>query len=156
MADHTGDAQATNDDAEHRAAPLSAEGEARRDAMLAGLLAHVPRAAAARRRRRTAVRGAGATLAAALVVWVWTPGGAPTRSSVAPPASAIVRVATDPGVLARLAPTTGGVVVERVSDDELLRTLSAIGRPVGLVRDGDRVALTAEVADPIAPASPAL
>lgn len=156
MADHAGHARGA-DDLDRWAAPLSADGEARREAMLAGLLAEVPRAAAARRRRRTAARGAGLTLAAALVVWVWAPGArAPTRGPAAPSVSAIVRVATDPGVLARFAPTSGGMTVERVSDDELLRTLSAIGRPVGLVRDGDRVALTADVADPIAPAPPAL
>lgn len=156
MADHAPGAR-VDGNADPGAGSLSPAGEARRKAMLAGLLAHVPRAAAARRRRRAAVHGAGAMLAAALVVWVWAPGArAPTRRPAAPPVSAIVRVATDPGVLTRLAPTSGGVTVERVSDDVLLRTLSAIGRPVGLVREGDRVALTADVADPIAPAPPSL
>lgn len=136
---------------------LSPQGGARRDEMLAALLVEVPRAAAARRRRRAAARAAGAMCLAALVVWVIAPGAmTPTNGPVYPATSAIARVTTDPGVLARLAPTSGRVTVERVSDDDLLRTLSAIGRPVGLVREGDRVALTADVADPIAPRPPAL
>ncbi len=156
MADHAGDARETEAEARWDAS-LSAQGEARRDAMLAGLLTEVPRAAASRRRRRGVVRGAGATLAAALVIWAWAPGGpSPKKGPAASSTSAVVRLATDPNVLARLASSGGGVTVERVSDDDLLRTLSAIGRPVGLVRDGDRVALTAEVVDPIAPTPPAL
>lgn len=140
--------------------PLSEQGFARRDAMLAGLLEEVPRAASARRRLRTAVVATGGVAALALIASVapllWNvgprkPQSTSTRAAIDPVApSSIERVATDSSIVARLAPTSPAIV-ERLSDDDLLRTLSAIGRPVGMTREGGRIALTADVADKPAP-----
>lgn len=138
------------------ASALSEQGLARRDAMLASLLDEVPRASSARRRRPRAVVATGGIAALALIASVapllWSvgprqPQSTSTRASVDPaPPSGIERVVTDSGIVARLAPSSPALV-ERLSDDDLLRALSAIGKHVGMTREGGRIALTADVAD---------
>ncbi|RMH27456.1 MAG: hypothetical protein D6693_05395 [Planctomycetota bacterium] len=128
---------------------LSPEGARRRDAMREALVAHAA-ARFERRRRRRRARRAGAlvvTLAggAWLTATLTQPGGrvgghgptGPTAGGAPGPALITVtvdRTLVDPATVA-------------ISDDELLETLNAMGRPTGLARIGGRVVLTDNVTD---------
>jgi hypothetical protein len=149
--------------ADHRCEPLSPEGEARRDAILADLRERVPVEAARRRRRRVAGRigGAMAAVAVGVALWQWgssltAPGApappgpvavAPTVPADAPSTVRIELVATEPGIAERYAvrPT---VRAERIGDEELLALLAAQGTPTGLVRTPAGVYLTADIGEP--------
>ena len=148
---------------------LSPEGQARRDAMLGELLADMSQV---HRRRRRVRAGAFSSIAAALilaavlqVVSLKSPelpiasnvdnvGATPIiaapvdagASAAAQPESGIVWVSTDPTVLARMTSAPTPIVVY-INDAELLETLVHIGRPAGLIRFGDRLALSAPVTD---------
>ena len=147
---------------------LSAEGQARRDAMLGELLVDMSQV---HRRRRRVRAGAFSSIAAALIlagvlrVGLFESGKLPIAANVdkdgdlpmsaapisADPApsrseSGIVWVSTDVTILARMTSAPAPIVVY-INDAELLETLVHIGRPAGLIRFGDRLALSAPVTD---------
>lgn len=135
--------------------PLSPAGEARRERMLAELLGEM---SAARRRKRTR-RGVISTLALALLLFTYL-----RYVSFAPIAptdrvermagttaqqtlrTGVVFVSTDESSLQRMRPDPRPIVVQ-IDDRELLQTLVEIGRPAGIIRIGDRLALSAPVTD---------
>ena len=148
---------------------LSPEGQARRDVMLGELLADLSQV---HRRRRRVRLGALSSVAAALIlaavlrVGLFEPAKLPIAANVdkdsatpiiaapidagasaaAQPESGIVWISTDPAVLARMTSAPTPIVVY-INDAELLQTLVHIGRPAGLIRFGDRLALSAPVTD---------
>ncbi len=139
--------------------PLSADGEARRDAMLGPLRGEVARSAKRRRiKRRTAW---GAKIVAPLVVIL----GIINRSNntpapISPPedvqqaaAPGWEAVETDPAAAARITMRSrtdwAGVIV---NDDELLLELEEMGRPAGLIRMGGKAWISGVTpAEPEAP-----
>lgn len=146
-------------------ADLTPEGIARRDEMLDTLLLAVDRRAGARRRTRIVTGVALVALVGALVPMVRVMSRAPSlvrpsgqaRVESPPQASGtlitIQRVETDPTIVERFAPTPTRVAVERISDDELLRTLSALGRYTALARIDGALRLTNDVVDHPTPVS---
>lgn len=58
----------------------------------------------------------------------------------------VIHVSTDESILQRMRPEASPIVM-RINDRELLQTLVQIGRPAGLIRIGDRLALSAPVTD---------
>jgi hypothetical protein len=54
----------------------------------------------------------------------------------------IVTVQTDPTIVQRFAASTTTTTMQRIDDEQLLATLSDLGRPTGLVRVGETVWLT--------------
>ncbi len=135
---------------------LSPAGRARREAMLEELLAAVG-GELRRKRRRRRVAGI-ACLLLFLCGGAWmaislTNSGASRqfdRGSIAGhtvTGPIIVRVDTNPQVIDRYRAAQPRRLVERVNDEELLRALTAIDRPAGLVRIGDEVRLTVHVTD---------
>lgn len=145
-------------------APLSPELAHRRDEMLAELLPEVPRAVTRRRARRATVLSACGLTAIAIAVLRLPSSPLPPQSQPQPLATApdsiarptratpptdVAMLATDPGIVARLAAIEHPVRIERISDEVLLRTLSSIGRPTALVVTPSGPRLTADVADPV-------
>lgn len=154
--------------AERTIEPLTPEGLARKQAMLAQLESAVR----GRGRRRVAIRAGAAVAATAVIVTGVLASNTLTRSSPEPvsdpvPAVAhaeptidaptphlparVVYVADDGSVLDRLTVVTTGSTVQRLSDDQLLAELREIGMPAGLVRTEGRVRLafySAAAADP--------
>jgi len=126
--------------------PLSERGVERREEILSRALAE-----AGRRRRRRAAGRAGVALAVVgglaavtAVVWPLREGKSPevivrratpeTLPAVAPaePRVIVTRIATDPGIVERLAIHAEPVRVQRIRDEELLRELAAADQPAGL------------------------
>lgn len=132
---------------------LSPQGQARREAMLGDLTAAMT---TLRRRRRALRLGVSAATTTLLCFALFRTSQVPTtdtRVATNPPpassetvASRTEHVQTDQGITARLraSPPT---LVTRINDAQLLHTLVEIGRPAGLIRFGDRVALSAPVTD---------
>lgn len=149
---------------------LSSAGEARREEILGRLES----AQAWRRRRRHAARAAAISapiLVLAIVVAQLRPHSAPTPGPIADsnpagpwsvpstlemteqtlaaaPRSAarIEMVATDPGILDRLALKTAAVPAETyIGDDELMALMAEAGEPTGLIRARGRVILSADL-----------
>ncbi len=143
--------------------PLWQQLTRRRDEMLAELLPEVPRAAARRRARRVGALAVGGVATVALAALL-LPSVPQTPSSpvqplakapdpIAPtirgtPHTDVAMLATDPGIVERLAVIEHSFRVEHISDEVLLRTLSAIGRPAALVATANGPRLTADVVDP--------
>jgi len=160
--------QAPKHHAEHAVEPLTLEGLARKQAMLAELESAVR----GRGRRRVAVRAGAAVAATVVVVTGVLASNALTRSAPEPlpdpvPAVAhaepaidapsprrparVAYVTDDGSVLDRLTVVTTGSTVQRLSDDQLLAELRKIGMPAGLARTEGRVRLafySAAAADP--------
>lgn len=145
---------------------LSPLGESRREAMLSELTAAMRRTHHARRLRRRSVGAAVCALAALAVARLSlisnpTPGRPPIeadrqgsapsglasaeRSRKAPPC-VVEHVRTDPAILDRFAarPTNMPTFLD---DRTLITALARIDRPVGLIRSGNHVRLTAPVTD---------
>jgi len=137
---------------------LSPQGQARRDAMLGELVGHMSHL---RRRRR--IRRASLSTAMAFLVCVGVfrlAQFSPThpsitsrpeveldaRPSVSSQATRVVYVATDPDVIRRYRASSQPIVVW-VNDAQLIEVLAQMGRPAGLIRFGDRLALSAPVTD---------
>lgn len=129
---------------------LSAQGLARRGAMLEELDGVM--------RRRTARRGAlkGGVVAVLMVgagVLVW--GRGPVRHGVTAivvqrpaegPRRALIEVVrTDAGICARLAAGGGIPRVTLIGDEELQSMLASMGRPTGLVKTAGRTVLASDV-----------
>jgi hypothetical protein len=133
---------------------LSADGRARRDAMLGTLVGDMQRVHRGRRRRRRSVASVAIVLCAAAIAWpLLRPVRAPVGDLVARgvDAPAVPRpvvdyavVNTTSGLTERLA-ARPPALVERVGDAGLIAALAAIDRPTGLIRRGDRVWLTDDV-----------
>ncbi len=147
---------------------LSAAGEKRRDAMLGELVQVVDRTHRNRQTRRALVAAASgvALIGIAVNLIPVPPGDAGTSDrmvltmpspspdlppTVTPPAATTPacitqRVQTDPAILDRYraAPLR---LIKRIDDRTLLETLASINRPAGIIRYGDRVALTHPVDD---------
>jgi len=121
---------------------LTAQGVARREAILRQTLVAVRR----RRRRRQALRGcvtglAVVALAVVLVRLPRYPGGAlppdgsPIEVESARSAGPIVQIiAPDPNICARLSAPKLKPTWQTIDDDQLLAALDAAGQPAGLVR----------------------
>lgn len=128
-------------------ATLSADGERRKAALRAQLVARV----SGRRRRRRMAEVLVTVAAAVLLTFAW-PRAEPRRQGVATPGGGFDPVScrivsTDPDVMSRyrvrdLRP------VERVDDEVLLAMLRTQGAAVGLVRVASRVELLGFTPDP--------
>ena len=138
--------------------PLTPEGLARKQAMLAELESAVR----GRGRRRIAVRAGAGVAATVLLVTGVLASNTLTRSAPEPipdpvPAVAhaeptidaptphlparVAYVTDDPSALDRLTVVATGSTVQRLSDDQLLAELREIGMPAGLARTEGRVPL---------------
>lgn len=126
---------------------LSQAGRVRADAMLTSLTAHMQRTHRNRRaRRRAATIAAPTLLAVAAVALMRFPSRSP-RSDTSPAPRVIAR-AEPTGPLITIVRSNASIVEQvAISDNQLLDTLAAMDRPVGLVRSGDRVWLTRDVTD---------
>ncbi len=145
---------------------LSREGQARRDAMLTELIEVVHRTRRARRTRRRIVTvascavillGTGWLLSVSLRVANDTkpqfveqvPSHPTDRETSVPSAtlsSIVIRVQNDPTVIDRFRAMPSDIII-RMNDSMLIDTLATIRRPAGLMRIGDRIALSAPVSD---------
>ncbi len=145
--------------------PLSSAGESRREAMLDELVELSGKIHRRRQtRRRYLVAGTSMCLFAVLL-WAAIPRGTEPEGSpqivdqeqppevdvpdepIANDGESVVKlVHTRTAVLARFAsePTRR---IERLDDGKLLAVLASLGRPAELIRDGDRVRLSAPVTD---------
>lgn len=139
---------------------LSAAGRSRKEGMREALLDELGRVQHRRRARR---RAGGAVVALALVVGVtwlaWRPTAGPhapqahdssplgfefVRTDTSVTASWIVR--TDASALVQATrPMGSSIQIERMSDQELITRLAALGTPSGLARSGDRAWLTEDI-----------
>jgi len=136
---------------------LSPHGAARREAMLGELTAAMTTLHRRRRARRMTV-GAATTALLCVVLFrtLQMPADGTKTASTVPPVptrapleagpTRTVYVHTDREIADRLL-ASPPVLVTRIDDTQLLRTLIEIGRPAGLIRFGDRVALSAPVTD---------
>ncbi|MHC4911050.1 MAG: hypothetical protein ACYTF9_15185 [Planctomycetota bacterium] len=151
---------------EHDVHVLSAAGESRRSAMLESLQAEQVHVHRRRRARRRAVTAGACLLAVSGIAFLGHNAATPTgrdETAIAPahahahahgPAPAPARptvlafstVSTDPTVLERTASATTHSV-RFIDDAELVATLHEAGRPTGIIRIGDEVTLTEDVAD---------
>lgn len=135
-------------------ATLSPRGALRRDAMLGQLVLVVDRTRRRRRARRLAVSAAGCAVLIGMVLqWAMPPTDGPTiarRAGTPAPSPtatvAVQRVATDPAIVERYRAAPASLV-EWIDDRTLLDILTAIDRPAGIIRVGDRVALSRPVDD---------
>ena len=136
---------------------LSPKGAARREAMLGDLTAAMTKLH--RRRRVRRMTASGATVALLCIVLFRTlqlPLDGTKTASTPPPVrgwtpveeapTRTVIVQTDHDIVVRLLASPPAIVT-RIDDNQLIRTLIEIGRPAGLIRFGDRVALSAPVTD---------
>lgn len=134
---------------------LTEQGRQRREDMLVELTPRVVRAARARRIRSGAGAAAALLLVASLSIIVPISADLARNTQLVsaepahesrPPAIQIIQ--TDASVIRRLSarddPTPR---VQRISDEELIFDLAAIGRPSGLVHSQGRTWLTAKVTD---------
>jgi len=147
-------------------AVLSPNGRARLERMGAELAPEVTQAARRRRTRRRAVRGGGAALALlgalSLTLLVQSApqgstGGAqgPVARGEDEPATPEPQPTIDFAIVETDRTASQGLVIREVvdpapyvmDDEELLRTLAAMGRPTGLVRTEGKVWLTEDVTD---------
>lgn len=143
---------------EHDVHVLSAAGESRRSAMLESLQAEQVHVHRRRRARRRAVTAGACLLAVSGIAFLGHSAATPTgrdETAIAPahgpaPARPTVlafsTVSTDPTVLERTASATTHSV-RFIDDAELVATLHEAGRPTGIIRIGDEVTLTEDVAD---------
>lgn len=137
---------------------LSPQGELRREEMLAELVSSMTRL---HRRRRIRRRPFSVAAVIALVIGAFRlmnfepqpsqmvtiePAGMPGGVTVQTPPLAIQYVKTDPSAVQRYRAKPRPIVVI-IDDAQLVRTLIEIGRPAGLIRVGERVALSASVTD---------
>lgn len=145
-------------DSPHEHEPLSPAGEARRAAMLIALRAEVVHVAARRRAMRRIARASAAAASLALVAaaaaWLALPRAAapvgPIAKTPAPAAPTWTRIHTDPSIADRLAVESRADLVSlRLTDDELLDRLDALGHPAGIVRIGSETWLTSLDGRPI-------
>lgn len=151
--------------------PLSEIGVARKDRMLRELLGEMHRVHSGRRARRRAAVLITPVLALglAVLVWRWSPQSvapSPNQGTIAkgpvsapkitaPPTVAqvpvaiitMIRTPADGLDAYRVTTASHSIDAEMLDDAELLATLSSLNRPTGLVRSGDRVWLTRNVAD---------
>lgn len=134
---------------------LSDTGLVRRDEMLTELLTDLGRVRRRRRIRRGVLSTTAATLLIVTIARIATfdPGASPAardRMAIKVPStdetSRVSRVTTDESIVQRMRPEPIPMVV-RINDEQLLQTLVHIGRPAGLIRIGDRLALSAPVTD---------
>jgi hypothetical protein len=135
---------------------LSSDACARKEEILEQLQVEAPRAAIRRSRRRRVVASTLSLAVVATLIALW-PGGAsnapPTAPIAAAPAPAtpkldIAMVPTDSGIAERLRlDVSRHPDVEIIDDAELVRTLTALGRPAGVARMGSQAILTTNVAD---------
>lgn len=109
----------------------------------------------ARRQRRTLRRAAVALAITALAAWGWSLRDGRTERAVrdapvvagerspapAPPRAVVLRVADDPGLLARCRVDARADRVVRIDDEELRDWLLRCGHATGYVRSRDRFAL---------------
>jgi len=160
---------ARDDDAMLSAIELSPAGRARRSAMLADLLGAMQTLHRRRRAQRRIVTAASCACILVAAVLLAAPllnsrsvapendlrvenipGPAPLPApelvNSVPHPPLIVRITTDPAILDRYRADPPRIV-QRVGDEELLRTLAAIDRPAGLIRIGEEVRLTSPVTD---------
>lgn len=134
---------------DHEAMPdlrLSPAGHDRREAMLPQLHAEMARIHTARRVRRRLVASTGLIAALAFAVVIAMPGrDHPTPAPVetvatipSPPAMTPKAAVETTRSFAALKVSTEQVIdrvhIERINDSELLRTLSAVGHPVGIIQ----------------------
>lgn len=147
---------------------LSPLGAARREQMLGELKVEMRRMHAARRTRKVLALNAVALAGIIGAFAVFSQPRSPTPSTVTPgvarfdpqgeqptfaaPAFVITRESTPSDLMDKYAVRTPATTAESLSDAELLAALASIDRPAGLVRTGDRVWLTRDVADPAAAA----
>ncbi len=138
---------------------LSPDAAARREVMLGELVGTMSRL---HRRRRRVRRGVYSLAAMALIVGTFRlsqqPGDhdtvvtsvsrpeVPTQPVTQRESIAVELVHTDPTIRERYEATPATTIV-RIDDGQLLSTLVEIGRPAGLIRFGERVALSAPVTD---------
>lgn len=145
--------------------PLTPQGEARRDAMLADLLARQSRHHHVRRLQRAAAVAALALIFITLctvpvLLRPPQPNPAPILVAQQPqpaPAPAINYIATDPTLASRWSVATPvdpaimihtePLAIEYLTDDSLLARLEEIGRPTGLIRSQGRTILTASITE---------
>jgi hypothetical protein len=73
------------------------------------------------------------------------PTPSPSIVRQADPPARIRIVMSDPNIVSRLATPSAEVLVRRIDDDELVRTLVEVHRPAGLIRVGTEVRLSAAV-----------
>ncbi len=144
---------------------LSRGGMARREAMLEELVESMARTHRRRRtRRRVLVAAGSACIVLVLLRLAFLSGGpsgdgrelANSADDKSAPIVDVPRqtqrgcvatvVMTDPTVLDRCRANPTGAVA-RIDDTKLLATLASINRPAGLIRFGDRVALSVPVTD---------
>ncbi len=143
---------------------LSAEGEARRDAMRQQLAQVVVRRAHRRRVQRRAMVASVLLAVGAAGIWVGSqsllaPRPAPTSIASGPTSTVEANDAINrrvqveiftgnpPLTLASIQTVRVASAEVRMSDDELLRALDEIGRPAGLASIGDRTIITSPVTD---------
>jgi hypothetical protein len=171
-----GDSHAAPFDADvSTAAPLSAAGLARREAMLGDLIGSMRRVHARRRARRVAAAGIAVIGCVGIGVFALRPSPPATSNGPVPrvveahhavpapaplpaanhpehpaPSLPVVEYAvvrTDDSAVDRLR-ARGSGLVERIGDDALLATLTDLGRPAGLIRTDVGVRLTDPIIDP--------
>ncbi len=131
---------------------LSERGRLRRNAMLSVLQSAVVQEGRRRRVRRFAVRGAttAAVFAAAGVFLInsWVTPTTPNEIPEDRRLEFISIVQVPPGVLERYIVSTDVDSADYIiDDDDLVATLSAIGRPTGLIRSEGKTWLTESVTD---------
>jgi len=165
------DAHAAPFDADDSIAPpLSAAGQARRDAMLGDLLGSMRRVHARRRARRVGAAGLAVVACVGIGVVALRPSSPAASNDPAPrtvespriaesprprvapvapsgPVIEYAEVRTDDSSLDRLRARRSGVI-ERIGDDALLATLADLGRPTGLIRTAGGVRVADAVVDP--------
>ncbi len=126
---------------------LSAQGEARRAAMLRVLDGAMRRRNIGRAAGRASAAIAGVAGAVA-IAWV---GMAPRTAPPPPVAEAIgsrpmvAMIATDPTILDRLAVPAGELSARTITDSQLRILLADLGVPTGFIRTGGRVILANDI-----------
>lgn len=138
--------------------PLSPQGQARREAMLDELIGAMSRRQRHRRIRRIAISTVSLAMLFVLIFrYADSRTDLPVVTSIEPhPAlrsdpiqsllQTVVLVQTDPTVSDRFRGSPPSII-EAIDDVQLVTVLGEIGRPAGLIRFGDRLALSAVVTD---------
>jgi len=130
---------------------LSAEGLARRAAILRDLDRAIVQRARLRALRKSGAAGL-ACVALAATIWLAAP-RSPTAATLpqaagSPPSSPswTTMIATDPDIASRLSSPRFETSIRHISDTQLQDLLAATGHATGFIRTGGRVILASEVA----------